>query len=100
MSRDNRIRSAHAIRHAATIGFVALSLFVSFGARAGQFHVTTSGSQSGSGSASDPWSLAHALSHPSQVSPGDTIWVHEGVYIGSFVSNLLGTSARPIILRN
>ena len=64
------------------------------------FHVTTGGSASGSGSITDPWTLSHALSHPAQVAPGDTIWVHEGVYSGSFVSNLLGTASRPIVVRN
>ncbi len=70
------------------------------GLRAGQFHVTTNGSASGDGSVANPWTIAHALSHPAQVVAGDTIWVHEGVYPGFFVSRLVGTASRPIIVRN
>ena len=67
-----------------------------------QFYVTPNGTSSGDGSSSRPWSLATALAHPSAVQPGDTIWLRAGTYGDgrtSFRSNLAGTSAKPIVLR-
>jgi hypothetical protein len=64
------------------------------------YHVKTSGSSSGTGTQSSPWSLTYALSHPSKVAPGDTIWIHAGTYPGYFSAKLTGTSSRPIIVRN
>ena len=64
-----------------------------------QYHVTTTGTSSGTGALLRPWSLAHALTHPSAVQPGDTIWVHGGTYVGHFTSDLTGTSSKPIIVR-
>jgi hypothetical protein len=67
---------------------------------ANQFHVTTSGTSTGTGSTSRPWDLQTALNRPSSVQPGDTIWVHGGTYKGIFTSRLNGTSSLPIIVRN
>ena len=63
------------------------------------FYVTTNGSSSGDGSASRPWSLAHALAHPSALRPGDTIWVRGGTYNAGFTAKLKGTSSAPITVR-
>ena len=100
MSRSHRIQIARCFHNSFFLPLVLLSLGWMHPGIAAQFHVTTSGSASGSGSSAEPWSLAHALSHPSQVAAGDTIWIHEGAYPGSFVSYLLGTVSRPIVVRN
>lgn len=63
------------------------------------YFVTTSGSSSGDGSASRPWSLQHALSHPSALRPGDTIWLRGGTYKGQFTAHLKGTSSGWITIR-
>jgi len=65
-----------------------------------EWHVTTTGTSGGDGSLSDPWDLATALAQPASVDPGDTIWIHGGTYSGTFVSQLSGTAARPIVVRN
>lgn len=52
-------------------------------------HVETPGTQSGTGSMANPWDLQTALRQNSKVvKSGDTIWLHEGVYNGRFVSAL------------
>src|SRR5688500_2386060 len=78
---------------------LALALAIA-GALAGtEFHVAPAGSAANTGAAASPWSLAHALSHPAAVRPGDTIWLHGGTYVGRFVSELTGTAAAPIVIR-
>lgn len=64
-----------------------------------EFYVSPSGSPSGNGSATAPWDLATALSHPASVKPGARIWLREGIYNGMFTSNLRGTAAAPIVVR-
>jgi hypothetical protein len=66
---------------------------------AAEFYVTPFGSPSGNGTATHPWDLASALAHPAAVAPGDTIWLGEGTYRGSFTSRLAGTAALPIVVR-
>ncbi|MCU1263519.1 MAG: hypothetical protein JWO80_6404 [Bryobacterales bacterium] len=63
------------------------------------FYVAPSGSSSGTGSISQPWSLAAALAQPAAVKPGDTIWLRGGTYRGNFSGNLNGSSTSPIIVR-
>jgi hypothetical protein len=63
-------------------------------------HVAVQGSASGDGSAANPWDLPTALQHPSVVKPGDTIYLHGGVYTGTYVAKLVGTEASPITLRS
>lgn len=65
----------------------------------GGYYVTTSGTSSGNGSMTQPWSLAYALSQPSVLKPGDTIWVRGGTYNGQFTSKLQGASSAPITVR-
>lgn len=74
---------------------VALSCPVS----AADFHVSPQGRSSGNGSISSPWDLATALAHPRTVAPGDRIWLHAGVYKGTYLSTLAGNSKSPIIVR-
>jgi hypothetical protein len=64
-----------------------------------QFFVSTYGTATGDGSLQRPWNLSTALSHPSTVVPGSTIWVREGVYRGQYTSRLRGTTAAPITIR-
>ncbi len=69
-------------------------------AAAADFYVSPTASASGTGSIGNPWKLQTALNHPSAVKPGDTIWLRGGTYTGApFTSNLNGTSASPIIVR-
>src|SRR5512132_2896252 len=68
-------------------------------AEGAEFFVTPNASPGGAGSIKRPWSLAEALSNPSNVKPGDTIWLRGGTYRGIFNSYLNGTAAAPIIVR-
>ncbi len=78
---------------------VVFSLVVSSLIHGADFNVTPFGSPSGDGSEAFPWDLASALAHPPVVAPGDTIWLREGTYRGSFTSQLTGTAAHPIVVR-
>src|SRR6185503_14213734 len=64
------------------------------------FHVAVNGTPAGDGSAASPWDLPTALLHPPSVQPGDTIWLHGGVYKGAFVAKLDGADAMPITVRS
>jgi hypothetical protein len=64
------------------------------------FHVSTTGKPDGDGTAARPWDLATALKPAPAVKPGDTVWVHGGVYSGAFVSKLQGTDGAPVTLRS
>jgi hypothetical protein len=67
---------------------------------AGQsYYVSPSGSLDGDGSAENPWDLQTAFNQPSAVHPGDTIWLRGGTYRGIYTSQLTGTAAAPIIVR-
>ncbi|HEY8833259.1 MAG TPA: hypothetical protein VIM21_12220 [Gemmatimonadaceae bacterium] len=61
--------------------------------------VTVDGSQYGDGSVEHPWALETALAQPGILKPGDTVWVHGGVYKGEFNSALTGTAETPVVLR-
>jgi hypothetical protein len=67
------------------------------------FFVSPTGSASGDGSFTNPWDLATALAGPAAVTPGTTIWLRGGTYggpyYGGFLSNLTGTAAAPIVVR-
>jgi hypothetical protein len=65
------------------------------------YFASPAGTANGTGSGSDPWDLATALATPA-VRPGDRIWLAGGVYGDGrtiFTSTLVGTSERPIIVR-
>lgn len=79
--------------------FVLISI-VSNTSFANSFYVSTTGLPTNTGSITNPWSLAHALSHPSAVMAGDTIWLKGGDYIGEFTSNLNGMANAYIYVRN
>lgn len=61
--------------------------------------VSTQGKPTATGTQNDPLDLATALSANSPAQAGDTIWIDEGVYKGSFVSTLSGNSAHPISVK-
>ncbi|MEH6538137.1 MAG: right-handed parallel beta-helix repeat-containing protein [Psychroserpens sp.] len=52
-------------------------------------HQDNPGTKDGIGSIDNPWDFQTALSQTSStVNSGDTIWLHEGVYVGKFISTL------------
>jgi hypothetical protein len=64
------------------------------------FYVTTTGSSGNDGSISRPWDLRTAMSGAGgRIKPGDTVWVRDGRYVGTFTGSLTGTSAAPIVMR-
>ena len=64
-----------------------------------EFHVDPAGRHDNDGSVDRPLDLATALSKNSPARPGDTIWLHNGIYRGNFVSHLTGASGAPIVVR-
>jgi hypothetical protein len=85
------------------LGAAAAALLSTVRVAAGAgFYVSPSGTSStgaGTGTITNPWNLATALSQPSTVHPGDTIWLRGGTYAGTFTSYLTGTSSQPIVVR-
>lgn len=90
--------SATFIRHPAFRFAIAL-LGCLYSAVAAEYYVAPNGSPSGTGQIQNPWNLQTALSHPSVVRPGDTIWVRGGTYPGKYRSVLRGAVNQPIIVR-
>ncbi len=83
---------------------VAAVLLSARGAVAAEWHVTPQGSASGDGSMGAPWDLATvAFGGAGVVAPGDTVWIHEGLYGDGgnqpvdFV--MYGAPGAPIIVR-
>ncbi|HEX6126040.1 MAG TPA: LamG-like jellyroll fold domain-containing protein [Pyrinomonadaceae bacterium] len=69
------------------------------------FYVSADGSPLGNGSYGSPWDLQTALSHPTAVRPGATIWLRGGRYYvplfeGGFRSTLTGTPEAPIKIQS
>ncbi|TXD85274.1 hypothetical protein ESY86_01660 [Subsaximicrobium wynnwilliamsii] len=88
----------------ATILNIFFLLSVFFGLAQSEFHVfpmqhkTTPGSTHGDGSLENPWDLQTALNQkPDKVSSGDTIWMHEGIYNGRYMSRLKGETPNQYI---
>ena len=54
------------------------------------------GKSNASGTEADPLDLNTALSSASPLNAGDTLWIKEGVYEGSYRSDLRGTQTNPI----
>jgi hypothetical protein len=77
----------------------ALAFFTTASAQAADLHVTPNGHSFGSGRQDQPYDLVTALSG-SVGKPGDTFWLHEGVYpIGKLDTKLHGAPGRPITVR-
>jgi hypothetical protein len=71
------------------------------GPPAGGWHVSPTGLPGGDGSIDRPWDIATAFRPAPAIAPGDTVWLHGGVYRGApFVAKLLGTAAAPITVRS
>lgn len=62
-------------------------------------YVSPTGRSTGAGTSDSPWDLATALRQPAGVVAGDTIWMRGGTYKGCYTSELRGTSAKPIVVR-
>lgn len=70
--------------------------------RAADFYVAPAGQSVNTGSYDSPWDLQTALNHPTQVRPGDTIWLRGGSYGGTwriYRSSLAGYPWDPIQVR-
>jgi len=77
----------------------AVVLFTAATCPAANFHVAPGGHSFGSGSVDQPYDLVTALSG-SVGKPGDTFWLHEGVYpIGNLETKIHGTPDQPITFR-
>jgi len=64
------------------------------------YYAATIGTNAGTGSIGSPWDVRTALNGGNkQVQPGDTIWLRGGSYRGPFTSNLTGTAAAPVVVR-
>jgi len=79
--------------------FPIVSICITALAVGAEFYVAPRASVEGDGSKENPWDLATALEHPDSVKPGDTIWLCEGEYRGSFKSRLEGEKDTPIVVR-
>lgn len=62
------------------------------------YYVSPAGSSNGQGTSASPWNLQTALNSP-RISPGDTIWIAGGIYVGNFIAGLSGREGNPIIYR-
>jgi Putative binding domain, N-terminal len=81
---------------------ILLTFLTAATTRAADFYVSPTGTTStavGTGTITNPWSLATALSHPAAVHPGDTIWLRGGTYVGRYSSYVSGTASQPIVVR-
>lgn len=57
-----------------------------------EFHVSTKGRATGTGTIENPWDLQTALSQkPDVINGDDTIWLHGGTYNGRFLSSIKST---------
>src|SRR5262245_53236874 len=83
------------MRSGARTAAAALLYLVSGAALGADFYVAPNASANGNGSIGNPWKLQTALSQPSSVHAGDTIWLRGGAY----TSDLTGTASSPIIVR-
>jgi MYXO-CTERM domain-containing protein len=72
---------------------VAAALGIVGAARADSFHVATTGDDAAAGTSAAPWRTIQRAVRA--VSPGDTVIVHTGSYVG-FVVDVRGTDAEPI----
>ena len=81
------------------LGLALLALAIVQLAGAREFYVSPNGSPDATGDVDHPWDLATALAQPAPVQPGDTIWLRDGIYRGTFVANLNGAPSAPVVVR-
>ncbi|WP_298902693.1 hypothetical protein [uncultured Psychroserpens sp.] len=60
-------------------------------------HKSTPGTQNGTGHIDNPWDLQTAIQQKTKITSGDTIWLHEGIYNGRFVSTLQSLTPKSFI---
>lgn len=66
------------------------------------YYVTTAGSPAGTGATDSPWDLATALDGGpggNSILPGDTVWIRDGHYVGTFGTTLDGSTGNYITFR-
>jgi hypothetical protein len=101
ISEDIEFRARTSLGLLFSLLFV-ISFFLPMDAISRQFHVSTSGSTSGTGvDSAHAWSLGYAFVG-APVAAGDTIWIHSGSYEFSNTVTLsrTGTSSAGILYRN
>src|SRR5207253_2036471 len=86
------------LKFSALIPLLLASSHLSF---ATDWYAAPNGSSSGDGTRTNPWPLQVALRQNAFISPGDTLYLRGGPYIGpGFVSQLSGTSNNYITIRS
>jgi len=85
--------------------FIFLFFVVLIGYSQREYHVfpgtdtSNPGRSTGNGTLNQPWDLQTALSQTTEiVNGGDTIWLHEGVYNGRFISKIKSTKSGENII--
>ena len=64
------------------------------------YYVSPMGSSGNDGSRDRPWSLTYALAGAGgRIAAGDTVWLRNGTYPGSFRTSIAGAPGRPIVFR-
>ena len=64
------------------------------------YYVAPDGSSGNGGTSGAPWTLAYALAGAGgRLAPGDTVWLREGTYAGTFRTALAGAPGSPIVFR-
>jgi FlaA1/EpsC-like NDP-sugar epimerase len=65
-----------------------------------EYFVSPQGLPTNDGSQAKPLDLATVLAKQSPVQPGQKIWLRGGTYQGAFISDVEGSAAAPIVVRN
>lgn len=63
------------------------------------YYIAPTGKAQALGSATDPWDMVTALSHPEALRGNDTLWLRGGTYQGSFISSIAGEENARIVVR-
>ncbi|MDQ3393888.1 MAG: Ig-like domain-containing protein [Bacteroidota bacterium] len=76
---------------------ILIQFLINSKAFAVNYHISVSGKSSGEGSSNNPWDIVTAFSG-TKGAPGDTLWLHGGVYKGHFISKLNGSTSANIVV--
>jgi hypothetical protein len=79
--------------------FILAVMLISTTGQAKEWHITTDGSSTGSGTIEDPITIKKALELGTPVQAGDTILIHGGRYFGTIWSKVAGTQGNPVIVK-
>lgn len=77
-----------------------LLFFVQFGYSQTEWFASPMGTPTGDGSITNPWDLQTALNNTTDIQPGHTLWLRDGIYTGQFDSFLQGTASQPITVQS